>query len=213
MLIQPGATVLDVGAGSCPYRNLFGHAIYKTHDFIQLNPEQLRGKQGYGKVDYVGDICMIPTPDKSFEVLLCTEVLEHVPEPIRALNEFARILKPGGKLIITAPLGSSLHQEPFHFYGGYTPYWYKKFLVEAGFEQIVIEQNGGAYSLFGQECMRFVINLAPWSNWRNLFFIFIWLISLPICLLITLTGPIIDKLDHTRLATIGYHIVARRKLE
>ena len=125
-LIPPGSRVLDVGAGSCPYRVLFTHCDYRTHDFEQLKSEQLRGHQGYGRVDYVSDICAIPVPDASFDIALCTEVLEHVPDPIRAVREFGRILKPGGTLLLTAPLGSGLHQEPFHFYGGYTPHWYRR---------------------------------------------------------------------------------------
>lgn len=76
--------------------------------------------------------------DASFDVVLCTEVLEHEPEPIRAVHEFARIVRPGGKLLLTAPLGSGLHQDPFHFYGGYTPYWYRRFLTEAGFDNIEV---------------------------------------------------------------------------
>jgi ubiquinone/menaquinone biosynthesis C-methylase UbiE len=162
--VAPSSRVLDVGAGSCPYRNLFAHCEYKTHDFAQLQPDQLLGRQGYGAIDYISDILSIPVPDASFDVILCTEVLEHVPEPIRAVQEFARILKPGGKLLLTAPLGSGLHQEPYHFYGGYTPHWYHKFLKEAGFESITIEPNGGFFKHYGQESLRFVTLLAPWRG-------------------------------------------------
>lgn len=202
--------VLDVGAGSCPYRALFAHCEYKTHDFAQLKPDQLLGQKGYGPIDYVSDILSIPVPDASFDVILCTEVLEHVPEPIRAVREFARMLKPGGRLILTAPLGSGLHQEPYHFYGGFTPYWYRKFLVEAGFQNITIEPNGGFFKHYGQESLRFELLLAPWRVGGLVWFPF-WLLSLPwFAVICPLLGHILDRLDRDRAFTVGYHVTAVR---
>src|SRR5690348_7241307 len=119
--IPKGSRVLDVGAGTGKYRSLFLNCDYRTQDFGQEHDTV--GK--YTSLDYVSDIAAIPVPDGSFDVVLCTEVLEHVAEPIRAVKELARILKPGGTLLLTAPLGSFLHQEPFHYYGGYTPHWYR----------------------------------------------------------------------------------------
>jgi SAM-dependent methyltransferase len=129
-----------------------------------LLPDQLRGHKGYGQLDYMRDICAIPVADASFDLILCREVLEHVPEPIRAVKEFARIVKPEGKLLLAAPLGSGLHQEPYHFYGGYMPHWYLRFLHEAGFDDIQIEPNSGFYRLYGQESMRCALLLRPWRG-------------------------------------------------
>jgi ubiquinone/menaquinone biosynthesis C-methylase UbiE len=98
----------------------------------------------YGQIDYVSDIASIPVPAASFDCLFCAEVLEHVPEPISAIKEFNRILKLGGYLFLSAPLGADLHQQPYHYYGGFTPHFYRKFLPEYGFEILKIEPNGGA---------------------------------------------------------------------
>jgi FkbM family methyltransferase len=152
--VPAGARVLDVGAGTCPYRGLFAHTTYQTHDFKAYEGEKLGGGNAYGAIDYVSDITALPIPDGSFDVVLCTEVLEHVPEPIAALREMARVLRPGGKLIVTAPLGSGLHQLPFHFYGGYTPHWYEKFMPQFGVRVESITPNGGFYRLMAQECNR-----------------------------------------------------------
>ena len=126
--IPPGARVLDAGAGPGQYRQLFAHCDYKAQDFAR--EPGTAGK--YTPLDYESDITAIPVPDASFDAVICTEVLEHVPDPVAALAEMARILKPGGRLLLTAPLASYLHQEPYHYYGGYTPYWYRKFLPERG---------------------------------------------------------------------------------
>lgn len=203
--------VLDVGAGSCPYREYFQHCEYKTHDFAQLQADQLRGG-GYGAIDYVSDILSIPVSDASFDVILCTEVLEHTPQPVNVIQEFSRILKPGGRLILTSPLGSGLHQEPYHFYGGFTSYWYKKVLSEQGFKNITINTNGGFFKLFGQECIRFNATLSPrkYTGIVKLLVLIPWAFSL----LVRFTFPplcyFLDRLDAKRSFTVGYHVYAEK---
>lgn len=146
--------VLDLGAGTCPYRSLFAHCDYRTHDFMQYEGVKLGGTAEYGKIDYVSDVTSIPAPDGYFDVILCTEVLEHVPEPIAALREMARLLRPGGRLFVSAPLGSGLHQLPYHYYGGYTPGWYQHFGATFGLDVKSISPNGGFFKLLAQECAR-----------------------------------------------------------
>src|SRR5712671_7393146 len=153
--VPAGSRVLDVGAGSAPYRALFSHCDYKTQDFAQLKDDQLR-YGGYAPIDVVSEAHAIPVSDASFDAIICTEVLEHVSEPIAVVREFGRIIAPGGRLILTAPLGSGIHQEPYHFYGGYTPYWYQKFLAEAGFCKIHVEANEGTLRNYAQESIRFL---------------------------------------------------------
>ena len=159
LTVPAGSRVLDIGAGTCHYRALFTHCDYKTHDFKQYTGEKLGGTTEYGKIDYESDICAIPVPDNSFDVILCTEVLEHTPEPIEAMREMSRILRPGGRLFVTAPLGSGLHQLPYHYYGGYTPEWYKHFSSKFGLCVTEISPNGGFFKLLAQECARVVWTL------------------------------------------------------
>ena len=69
--------------------------------------------------DIVGDAHALPFPDNSFEVVICREVLEHVENPIRAVDELYRTLKPGGKLLIYVPFLFYYHAHE----GYYGDYW------------------------------------------------------------------------------------------
>lgn len=106
------------------------------------------------KINLVSDITDIPAPDDSFDAILCSEVLEHVPEPTHALDEFTRLLKPGGVLILTAPFASNVHMAPFHFCSGFSKYWYEHHLSNRGFEIRELVANGDWYSLLRQEITR-----------------------------------------------------------
>lgn len=153
--VSAGSKVMDVGAGTCLYKPFFSHCSYVAQDFQQYEGVKSGGGTAYGQIDITSDITDIPVADGSFDLVLCTEVLEHVPEPVKALEELARILAPGGRLLLTAPLGSGLHQMPFHYYGGYTPEWYKLFLPRFGLQIVEMKPNGGFFSHLAQECARF----------------------------------------------------------
>ena len=62
--------------------------------------------------------------DESFEIILCTGLLEHIPDPQRLVDEFRRILKPEGELIISASAVFSFHEGPDNFFH-FTPYGFK----------------------------------------------------------------------------------------
>lgn len=132
--------VLDAGAGASKYRPCFEQCRYETQDFCQYQGTLVEYIQ---PIDYVCDITEIPLPDGSLDAILCTEVLEHVTDPISTVQEFARLLKPGGQLILTAPLLSSLHMEPYHYYGGFTHYWYRHWLPHCGFTLNEVIPVGG----------------------------------------------------------------------
>jgi SAM-dependent methyltransferase len=213
-----GARVLDIGAGPCRYRSLFDHCEYRAQDFAghagsTEGPLADAGAWRYGRLDYISDATAIPVEDASFDAVLCTEVLEHVPEPERVMREAARVLKPGGLLLVTAPLGSGLHQEPHHFFGGFTPYWYHRVLAAAGFNEITVTPNGGFFAHYAQESRRF----SAWISPRRLpplpaaLLLPLWLVSVPVCrLLLPAACAWLDRFDTHRGFTVGYHITARR---
>lgn len=155
--VKSGARVLDAGAGQCRYRNLFDHTQYKAQDFAQYGGSAtgpLQETWNYGTLDYVCDITDIPVPDASFDVVLCTEVLEHVPDPIATVRELARVVAPQGSLLLTVPLGSGVHQEPYHFFGGFSPYFFHHHLEQLGLEIVEIKPLGGLLKHVAQELNR-----------------------------------------------------------
>jgi len=137
--VPAGSKVLDVGAGACQYKPLFKDCEYTAQDFAQTP------NMTYGQIDVVSDITKIPLKSDSYDVVLCSEVFEHIPYPEKALQEIVRLMKPGGKLIFSAPLGSGQHQQPYHYFGGYTRFWYEKFFPENGLRIDSLTPNGGLY--------------------------------------------------------------------
>ena len=123
--VRPGERVLDAGAGRAQYRRLFAHAQYETADFLAV-----KGKT-YAQPTYVCDLTAIPVEDGRFDHVVCTQVLEHLPEPGRALAEFHRVLKPGGRLWLTAPLFYAEHEQPYDFFR-YTQFGLRRLLEDAG---------------------------------------------------------------------------------
>jgi len=138
--LPKGSRVLDAGAGASKYRPFFAHCRYETQDFCRYDGPLVKYVE---PINYVCDITAIPLPDASLDAILCTEVFEHVLDPMAVLREFARLLKPGGKILLSAPLLSSLHMEPFHFYGGFTHHWYRHWLPASGFSVDSIQPVGG----------------------------------------------------------------------
>lgn len=130
--LAPGARVLDVGAGDAPYRELFDGFDYVTNDWAGTEHVPDR------PFDIVAPADALPVQDASFDAVVCTQVLEHLPEPWVAVEEFHRILVPHGRVIITAPLTWYLHELP-HDYYRFTAYGLAHLLRRAGFRDVDVQ--------------------------------------------------------------------------
>lgn len=157
--IPSGSRILDAGAGTQRYRKFCGHLKYVSQDFGEYDGQgDMSGLQtgefSYGKLDIVSDINSIPEPDKSFDAIMCIEVLEHLPDPVLAIKEFSRLLKPNGYLIITAPFCSLTHFAPYHFSTGFNKYWYEKHLNDNNLSIAEMAANGNFFEYLAQEIYR-----------------------------------------------------------
>ena len=134
-----GARVLDAGAGDAPYRELFSAHDYVTTDWA--------GSMHSGALtaDVVASLDDLPLEGESFDAVVCTQVLEHLAEPQKAIGELHRVLRPGGRLWITAPLVWELHEAPYDFFR-YTAPGLEHILRTAGFGEVAIEPRNGYFT-------------------------------------------------------------------
>lgn len=144
-----GSSVLDIGAGSARYQALFSHCRYvaQDHPDVDYAPP--------GTLQVRSDITAIPLPDGSQDAILCTEVLEHVEDPLLALREFARLLRPGGELFLTVPAACRVHRVPTHYWGGFAPDFFEKALPARGLELVELRPMGNWSQWLAQEVGRF----------------------------------------------------------
>jgi SAM-dependent methyltransferase len=157
--VPPGSRLLDAGAGPLRYKPLCSHLDYVSQDFAQYDGRGdgialQSGQWNVSGIDIVSDITTIPLPDASFDVVLCAEVLEHIPAPVDALRELVRLLRPGGALLVTAPFCSLTHQSPFFFHTGYSRYFYEHWLHAFDCEILEIAFNGNFFEYLAQELRR-----------------------------------------------------------
>ena len=216
--IRPGLKILDAGAGELQYKKYCGHLDYVSQDFGQYTGEgdgqglQMKNWDN-SKLDIVSDIVNIPVADQSFDVIMCVEVFEHIPEPIKVVQEFSRILKPGGRLIITAPFCSLTHFAPYFFYTGYSKYWYEKFLEINGFDVEEINFNGNYFDYLIQELKRLYYIVLEYVQLNIIIKVLLGMI-LTIPLLIVLVGLKIFSLFNKKSEEIlcfGVEIIAKKK--
>jgi len=152
--------VLDAGAGKAPFRGLFDHVTYETADFGQVN------NKAYAQLDYVCDLTEIPVPDATYDLVLCTQVMEHVPDPVAVLREFHRVLKPGGEAWLSAPLFFMEHEQPYDFHR-FTQFAWKKMAAETGFTVKQIKWLEGYYGTLSYQARIGAQSLPNrWILWR-----------------------------------------------
>ena len=140
--------LLDVGCGVKPYRAMFAHVA--AYVGIERPGTLSRSRV----VDVWGDALQLPFATRSFDTLLCNEVLEHVSEPARLFAEAARVLRPGGVLLLTTPQVWGLHEEPWDFYR-YTRYGLMHLARTSGFEVDEVTPTCGTWAMAGQRTASF----------------------------------------------------------
>jgi|SRR5579864_3987836 len=213
-LIPRGSRILDAGAGELANKPLCTHLDYVSMDTCQYEGTGDQaglhtGTWNTGRIDLVGDITAVPQPDESFDAILCSEVFEHLPDPLPALEEFARLTKSGGLLILTAPFCSLTHFAPYHFSSGFNRYWYEHHLPANGFEVIEIVPNGNWFEYIAQELHRLPSVAAKYSS--GIGGKIAYALAIPLLMLLWILGGSRRDRGSNELLTFGWHVVARRQ--
>lgn len=167
--LSEGSTLLDAGAGEQRYKQYCSRLKYISQDFGEYtgaeNNNGLHFQQwDVSKIDIIGDIINIPLENSTVDHILCTEVLEHIPDPIAALKEFGRLIKQGGTLLLTAPFASLTHFAPYHYATGFNRYFYEHHLPKVGFQIEKIDVNGNYFDVCAQELRRAAFLAEEYSN-------------------------------------------------
>src|SRR5437764_602685 len=120
--------VLDVGCGSKPYRELF-----TVDSYIGLDTARSGHDHSHSQVDVEYDGEVFPFADAEFDSVVCFQVLEHVFHPEQFLGEIRRVLRPGGKLLLTVPFVWDEHEQPYDF-ARYSSFGLRHLLEAGSFE-------------------------------------------------------------------------------
>lgn len=132
--------LLDLGCGNQPYRRWYEPFVSTV---TALDAAPLPG------VDVVAMADDVPLPDASFDVILATEVLEHVNDAEKAMSEIFRLLKPGGHVIATVPYLYPTHEAP-HDYRRFTHYGLVAIAERHGLRVVDLASKGGILSWIAQ---------------------------------------------------------------
>jgi len=142
--------VLDVGCGNRPYQAFFINAkSYIAIDRLSgvgvtrsNNAIRIKG------IDVAGSAEALPFCSECFDVVLATQLIEHLPHPSIFFGEVSRLLKQNGCLIITFPLIAPLHEEPYDYFR-YTEHGIKLFCHEHELKIERVEKMGGGWLAIG----------------------------------------------------------------
>lgn len=187
--------LLDLGCGDRPYERLArdaGATWQVAVDRLELSPR------------VAADALALPFLDGAFDAVLMTEVLEHVPEPGRALNEVARVLSRSGALVLTTPWAWPLHEEPRDFYR-YTPWGLRHLLSTAGFRRVSVEKSGGVLAAGGQRAATTLLYGTGLGRSRA----GEWALA-PLAGLLQAVGELLDRALGSRGEPLNYVAVGRK---
>lgn len=154
-----GGALLDVGCGSSPYRELF-HC--ETYTGMDIDSPDARSR---GVADVFYDGRRFPQSSQSVGSVVCTQVLEHVFEPDAFLTEVARVLVPGGQLLLTVPFVWDEHEQPWDF-ARYSSFGVVSLLQRNGFRVIEQRKLAADSSLLFQLANAYLYKMSlRWPRW------------------------------------------------
>jgi len=146
--LPPGTLLLDLGGNRIRKRGQFDIERYDLR-VVYANLSAVK------RPDVLADAARVPFQDGCFDAVICSELLEHVLDPLAILREVHRVLRVGGTLLSCVPFLYRIHGDPYDF-GRYTDHFWLCTLEEIGFHEIVIERQGLFFSVLADFCKQYV---------------------------------------------------------
>jgi SAM-dependent methyltransferase len=119
---------------------------------------------GAGCIDFVCDLAEIPVDDGTYDLVLFTQVLQLVPDPLIVLRELHRVLAPGGRLLLSAPLAYEEYSDPYDYFR-FTQSGLRLLLERAGFHIETLEWLEGYHGTLSYQCSLAARDF-PWQPWK-----------------------------------------------
>jgi SAM-dependent methyltransferase len=190
---------LDVGCGSRPYESFFCVGRYIGMDVAESG-HPAEGK----KFDLLYDGVTFPLDNASIDGILCSQSLEHMPDPEGAVAEMARVLKPGAPLILTAPFVWQEHEQPYDFLR-FTSFGLARLLETQGFKIVEYHRTTGSIETIAQLFSTWAANalslkIKGWSR----------LIALLVCAPAQTAGLLLQNLSADRDLFLDSAVLARK---
>jgi SAM-dependent methyltransferase len=188
---------LDIGSGGSSYERFFPNRLT-----VDIDSER--------KPEIVADAHSMPFSDEEFEVVLCTEVLEHVLDPFKVEKEIRRVTKQGGILILSTRFVFPLHDTP-HDYWRFTKYGLKEIFKEWEIVELVGETHN--FSTIGALLQRISFQSELRLNKISKLTILIlgWIFDHLNWLTKKEYGDIKHKNEEEDIMPTGYYIVCKKK--
>ncbi len=197
-LMRPGLKVLDAGSGRLKEQTLRGEILATG---AELHTLDFCAGEG---VDFVGDVSDMPFEADTYDIVLSTQVLEHVQDPARVCAEMARVLKPGGHLFLTTPQSSPIHNEPWNYFN-FTHYGLSLLFEKSGLRVVKKEAQGGHFAHLALQ-LHWTVRCLQTTQLPALLKVPLVMASKVIFGFVTKVPLIwLDRFDSVRLNTIGWN--------
>jgi SAM-dependent methyltransferase len=192
--------VLDAGCGAKPYRDLVSNATEYTGLDVEPGPS----------VDIVVAADQRwPLPDQHFDVLLSSQVLEHVEKLELTVAEIRRVVKPGGLVVLSFPFMYNEHGAPYDF-RRFSAYGATRIFPD--FEAVTLERQGGIGSTLGILFLNWIdesLNTTTVTRILKAILLPVWIL---LCAVVNLIGWLVDRLDTTKAFYNNVLVVLRKPL-